>query len=202
MLCIFLTLTFQLVVTIITMQYDKEKQTLGNQSFLKFILLFLFLILIIFLMIGTNLPFFIKQFLFIIFSIFFGLLLSQSVYIINDPTIVETAAISTLINFVVMFIAGLFIVYMGYDISWMGIYLFIILLILITIQIIRIFSPMSSMINKTIAIITVILFSIFILYDTNNILLKYNGNNDCIRGALDYYLDIINLFTSYLNLGN
>ena len=46
------------------------------------------------------------------------------------------------------------------------------------------------------------LFSLFIMYDTNNILLRYSGKNDCIRGALDYYLDILNLFTSYFDLNN
>ena len=69
-------------------------------------------------------------------------------------------------------------------------------------MIIRIFSPASTMVSKSIAVVTIILFSLFIMYDTNNILLKYKGKADCIRGALDYYLDILNLFTSYLNMDN
>ena len=91
---------------------------------------------------------------------------------------------------------------MGYDIGWMGVYLLIILLIIITINIVRIFSPASTMVSKAIAVVTIILFSLFIMYDTNNILLKYKGRGDCIRGALDYYLDILNLFTTYLNMDN
>ena len=133
MICIFLTLAFQLVITIITIGWNKDKQLLGKQTILNRILQLIFLIFIIFLMVSTTLPFFIKQLLFIIFSVFFGLLLSQSLQSL-DPTIIETAAISTLVNFVVMFIFGLIIVYMGYDIGWMGVYLLIILLIIITIN--------------------------------------------------------------------
>jgi FtsH-binding integral membrane protein len=50
----------------------------------------------------------------------------------------------------------------------------------------------------------VLLFSLYIIYDTNNILLKYKNKDktDCIMGALNYYLDIINLFTEYLRINS
>jgi hypothetical protein len=39
--------------------------------------------------------------------------------------------------------------------------------------------------------------------DTNNILLKYkNSDNDCINGALQYYLDIINIFMNSFSNDN
>jgi len=42
---------------------------------------------------------------------------------------------------------------------------------------------------------------LYIIYDTNKILLKYNNTNDyCIIGALDYYLDVINIFIDLLRL--
>ena len=201
MICIFVTIFNSYYITIVTIKLNKDKQLLGQATIINRILQLIFLIFIIFLILKTNLPFFIKQLLFIIFSIFLGLLLSQSLHSI-DPTIIETAAISTLVNFIIMFILGLIIVYMGYDIGWMGVYLLIILLIIITINIIRIFSPASTMISKSIAVATIISFSLFIIYDTNNILLKYKGKGDCIKGALDYYLDIINLFMSFLNMNN
>ena len=48
-----------------------------------------------------------------------------------------------------------------------------------------------------------VLVDTYILYDTNNILLKTSGNggDDCIRGGLDYYMDILNLFSEYLEMG-
>ena len=80
--------------------------------------------------------------------------------------------------------------------------LFVGLLSLITISFTSIFLKGESYNNtqKFLTISSIIIFSLYILYDTNVILLKLNNNNnDCIKGALAYYLDIINLFTSYLD---
>ena len=61
----------------------------------------------------------------------------------------------------------------------------------------------SSNISKILTVFTLFIFSIFILYDTNNILLRYeNTGVDCIRGSLDYYLNLINVFSSMLNLNS
>jgi FtsH-binding integral membrane protein len=54
--------------------------------------------------------------------------------------------------------------------------------------------------NKFLAMIGVLLFSIYIIYDTNKILQRdYKG--DFIAASLDYYLDFLNLFVdiSWLN---
>jgi FtsH-binding integral membrane protein len=54
--------------------------------------------------------------------------------------------------------------------------------------------------NKLLALIGVVLFSMYIIYDTNKILQRdYKG--DFIAASLDYYLDFINLFAdiSWLN---
>ena len=63
-----------------------------------------------------------------------------------------------------------------------------------------IFLKSSEFQERTLTIFGLILFSMYIVYNTNNILLKYrNGNIDCIRGAVDYYLDIINIFIRTIN---
>ena len=133
-----------------------------------------------------------------------GLLLSQTIYYINDPDIIHSAMLATIINSVALILLGLIIVYFKYDLEWMGSLLFIALLLVITSRIIVSFSKNSTGYNKKISIISVVLFSLYILYDTNNILLKYKNTNkvDCIRGSLDYYLDVLNLFTSYLDIKN
>jgi FtsH-binding integral membrane protein len=54
--------------------------------------------------------------------------------------------------------------------------------------------------NKLLALIGILLFSMYIIYDTNKILQRdYKG--DFIRASLDYYLDFINLFAdiSWMN---
>lgn len=205
--CIFLTLIIQLVVSVLTMKYDQEKNLLGNFMKTNKYLLQIGLIICflgIFYGIFKTRTFLIKQLLFGLLSIIMGLILSSMIHIINDPELVESAAISTLINFGLMFILGLVIVYFGYDLSWLGILLFIGLLILIAVQVIDIFSPRSDETHKMIAYASVIIFSLYILYDTNKILLKYQNKSksDCIIGAIDYYLDIINLFEDYLLIGS
>jgi len=203
--CIFLTLVLQLVVSIITMKYDQDKNIVGNLFLTSPLLtsLGIFVIpIIILISITYSKSFLTKQILFGIFSVIIGLLMSVTIHLINDPKIVESAAYATLINFALMFIFGLIIVYFGYDLSWLSGILFIGLLVLITIKFIGVFSEQSKQYYKNISYISVSIFSLYILYDTNRILLKFKNKSksDCINGAMEYYLDILNLFTSYLNI--
>lgn len=204
--CIFLTLIFQLVVSVVTMKYDQEKNLLGNfmktNKYISQIGLIVFFIAIFYGIMKTE-SFLIKQLLFGLLSVIMGFILSSIIHIINDQELVESAAISTIINFGLMFLLGLIIVYFGYDLSWLGIFLFLGLFILIVVQVIGMFAPQSDETHKVIAYVSVVIFSLYILYDTNKILLKYQNKSksDCILGAMDYYLDIINLFEDYLNIG-
>ena len=203
--CIFLTLIFQMVVSIVTMKLDQNMNIVGN-LFIEYprgTSVGIFIIpIIILIAIMYSKSFAIKQILFGLFSIILGLVMSLSIHIINDPKIVESAAYSTLINFALMFILGLIIVYFGYDLSWLGILLFIALLILITVGFMGYFTEKSNEYYKNISYISVAIFSLYILYDTNRILLKFQNKSksDCINGAMEYYLDILNLFTNYLNI--
>ena len=53
------------------------------------------------------------------------------------------------------------------------------------------------------SIISLVIFILYIIYDTNKILLKYDNTTQfCITGALDYYLDIINIFIDMLRLSS
>jgi len=70
---------------------------------------------------------------------------------------------------------------------------------LIIVQIVVIFSGATSAFMKGVTIFSLILFSIYIIYDTNNILQReYSG--DFITASLDYYLDIINVFIDVVGL--
>lgn len=204
MTCIFLTLILQIVISIITIKYDEQNNLVGELTIGKSIGILVTCIALIFMMSSSKISFTTKQILFIILSIINGLLLSSTIQRINDREVVETAALSTLINFLLMLAFGMIIVYAGYDLSWLGVYLFIGLIIGITALIVTMFAPQSKEINKKISIGIVILFSLFIVYDTNNILLKFGNTNksDCIQGALTYYFDILNLFSNYLRIDN
>ena len=83
------------------------------------------------------------------------------------------------------------------DFSFMGKFLFIALIIMIVAGISNIFIQ-SSMMQLIIASVGALLFSAFILYDTQNII---KGNYDSpVEAALSLYLDFFNLFISLLQI--
>ncbi|TKX29154.1 Bax inhibitor-1/YccA family protein [Campylobacter estrildidarum] len=83
------------------------------------------------------------------------------------------------------------------DFTMMGKALFIVLLVVVAASILNIFMA-SGLLNLIISAVTAILFSFFILYDTQNII---RGNYETpIEGAVALYLDFVNLFTSLLNI--
>jgi len=78
-------------------------------------------------------------------------------------------------------------------------FLFFALLLLIIVQLVTIFSGATTAFMKGVTIFSLILFSIYIIYDTNNILQReYYG--DFITASLDYYLDILNVFIDLVGL--
>ncbi|MDL0089290.1 Bax inhibitor-1/YccA family protein [Campylobacter gastrosuis] len=83
------------------------------------------------------------------------------------------------------------------DFTTMGKMLFIALIVVIVASLINIFTQ-SPMFQLVIASISAILFSAYILYDTQNII---RGNYETpVEGAVALYLDFVNLFTSLLQI--
>ena len=66
---------------------------------------------------------------------------------------------------------------------------------LIVISLINIFFIQDDIVSNFIKFCFIIILSIYIIYDTYLILYRPTTfNNDCISGAIDYYLDFINIF--------
>lgn len=83
------------------------------------------------------------------------------------------------------------------DFSALGKILFITLIVVVVASIINIFTQ-SPMFQLAIAGVSAILFSMYILYDTQNII---RGNYDSpILGAVALYLDILNLFVALVQI--
>lgn len=83
------------------------------------------------------------------------------------------------------------------DFSALGKILFIALIVVVVASIINIFTQ-SPIFQLVIASIGAVLFSAYILYDTQNII---RGNYDsAILGAVALYLDILNLFVSLIQI--
>ncbi len=79
----------------------------------------------------------------------------------------------------------------------MGKALFIVLIVIVAASLLNLFFQ-SSIVNLAISAVAAILFSFYILYDTQNII---RGNYETpIEGAVALYLDFVNLFVSLLNI--
>ena len=178
MSAVFANLIFQGLVT-----YQSAKTVIDSPSYSDYmarntlfnllLLLGLFLVLIF---AKLSLPF--KFGLFTMISILMG------AYLLPQANIKE-ALLEVVTIFIGMFILGLLSVQFGFDLRPLGILLFFGLLALI---LARLFSPGE----KKYAKIGSLLFALFVVFDTNNIL-KRNYGGDFIDASLDYFLDILNL---------
>lgn len=178
MSAVFANLIFQGLVT-----YQSAKTVIDSPSYSDYmarntlfnllLLLGLFLVLVF---AKLSLPF--KFGLFTMISILMGAYLSPQANI-------KEALLEVVTIFIGMFILGLLSVQFGFDLRPLGILLFFGLLALI---LTRLFSPGE----KKYAKIGSLLFALFVVFDTNNIL-KKNYGGDFIDASLDYFLDILNL---------
>jgi modulator of FtsH protease len=160
--------------------------------------LFFMQIIIVYVLVLVPMPPILKFIIFSIFSYTFGLMLSQlkEKY---DPELIDIAIKGALTIFTFMMTVGItlagFNVYLGYRFSA---FLFWALLALIIAKLVYIINPLLSFAKKTLAYVGLGIFSLFVIFDTNQILSRdYKG--DFITASLDYYLDILNLFTNFLN---
>ena len=89
---------------------------------------------------------------------------------------------------------------MSADMSNWGSYLFTVLLVVLVFSLIFMFVPVSNMIALVLAAITVLLFSVYTVYDFNQIRHNYVSDDQVVRMAFNLYLDFINLFTNLLEV--
>ena len=206
--CIFFTLATQILFTMLSVKvFDYTEHTthildLYKNSTLFSVLLFVSFIvsmLLIYALYMTNLSYEQKYVLFLIFSLIESFLLHIILSIYDENTI-DIAIVLTGVLFSLLFVFGLVFVYFGYDLSWMGFFLYLSLFIIIICSIVFSFMPNHDSNQKILTIFSTIIFMLYIIYDTNEILMK--SNQDCIKGAMAYYLDIINLFLDILKLIN
>ena len=157
------------------------------ESIFCFILLCVQIVLIV----GMCMPIsiFIKFLLFCIFSILNGINLAS----LNlNETIVKLSFYGTMSIFGIMTLIGMIFTVLNINLGpKIGLSLFYGLLLLILVGLFNIITGNTK--NKLYSIVGLILFSIYIIYDTNYILQR-NYKGDFILASLDYYLDILNIF--------
>ena len=179
----FANLIVQTLITFYAMKkYSTEKK---NRAVSIGLWIGLFVLVVLLVM---PMPTWIKFILFCVFSYGFGYNLSN----LADADSLHYALMGTLSIFGIMFSIGFMMIVFGIRLGIKtGVVLFFSLLGLI---LATLFSPTNSILTT----FGIVLFSIYIIYDTNQILQK-NYYGDFITASLDYYLDILNLFVNLVN---
>lgn len=137
---------------------------------------------------------------FAIFSVLNALLLSSETLNLNAK-IVNKALLGAILVFVATTIFAFIISSQNVDLGKYGAYLSIGLVGIILAAILLQFSPeMNTTALKVYFGAGLVLFSLFTIYDTNNILLHPEINP--VNRSLDFYLDFLNIFQDLLGLMN
>ena len=135
---------------------------------------------------------------FILYSFVSGLTFS-SVFVVYEITSVLYVFLITAVVFGILAFIG---ATTKIDLTRMGTYLFIALLAILICTLINLFLG-STTFDLIISVVTILVFLGFTAYDVQNILRLYESNmlldgNLAIYGALDLYLDFINLFLQFI----
>lgn len=190
----FINLIFQLAITALTVYLLRNREVSGVAMILSSILIFV----IMFPILISNLSVIYKIILFVIFSISFGIILSP----VNklNKEVLTASVIGTVSIFFLFFILGLIITSYGYNISWLSGILLISLFVLIITGVISIICGVSSTGHKVYLYFGLLVFSLYVLFDTNQILTNRIYRKDFIAASMGYYLDILNIFTKLVSI--
>jgi FtsH-binding integral membrane protein len=193
------TLVSQLSITYYVSENVKIEDEDGKKKIdSKLIGAYVAIFVIILILAFITMPPWLKFILFSLFSTAFGVILGYRKSGI-DPGIVKSALVGTASIFVTMFTFGLALIASGIKLGFkFGLGLLIALFFLVIVSIVQIFIAESSLLKKILVIGSLMVFSLYIMYDTNNILQR-NYSGDFITASLDYYLDIINIFSGLLS---
>jgi FtsH-binding integral membrane protein len=189
------TLISQLSITYYVSENIKIDEEDGKKKFdMKIIGAYIATFIIILILGFITMPSWLKFILFSLFSMAFGVILGYRKSGV-DPGIVKSALVGTASIFVTMFAFGVALIASGIKLGLrFGLGLFFALLFLVIVTIVQFFIAKSSLLKKILVIGSLMVFSLYIMYDTNNILQR-NYYGDFITASLDYYLDIINIFS-------
>jgi len=196
---IFANLITQLGITYYVM--TNTKLTEDDNYNLKHLILIISTFVIIYFLAIVPIPSWLKFILFSVFSYIWGILLASFKLKINDDGLINMAILGSIYIFIVMFLIGMFLLVTGIKLGLKtGLFLFISLLILLISKIFSLFYK-STILIKTLAAVGIVIFSGYIIYDTNTILQR-NYYGDFITASLDYYLDILNIFSNLILLND
>ena len=198
MLKVFANLLFQLFIIYIVANWGEKQEFVKRGNY--FILLAIAGLALIIIMAWIPMPMIVKFILMVLFSAIIGLELSYRTVLTTDKNNIKKAILMTAVVFIFMVLFGFFLVYSGIKLPPdVGAILLIILIICIIATYSMMFFKTDTKYFVYLSGFLVLLFSLFIIYDTYSILQK-NYKEDFVSATLDYLLDIINLFQYFLNI--
>ena len=197
---IYSILVVQLIVTFyivwVLRGYETDFTEFLNSSYLLVYFIFTILLILSFTLLPSRGYFYTRLFIFTLFAFLKSVLIYIGTKDLDDNTI-EAVMISTLLTFGGMTFIGYILYRLGYNIGWMLMYLVVALLGLLIAHVVMMLRPPDNNTKKIVIYIGIGLFSLFVMYDTNNMLIK---ETDSLSSAMDFYLDFINLFIRYIAL--
>lgn len=133
-----------------------------------------------------------------LFTFFMGITMSLSImHYLSTPDGVNILINAFMTTVLLFFVMGMIGAKTNKDLSSLGMYLFVALIALIIASLINLFLQ-STMMSFILSASGAIIFSLYIMYDINQII---KGNiNSVTHATISLYLDFVNLFLSLLNL--
>lgn len=199
---IIMTILFQLSITYFVSEninIKEEKDEDGKKRDTNFYLALIAVIVLTLILSFINMPTWLKFILFSLISTAYGVIVSYRKFGI-DPAIVKSALVGTGSIFVAMFVFGVALIASGIKLGLtFGLGLLFALLFIVFLMIVEFFIFNSPLLTKIIVIGLLMLFSVGIMFHTN-LILQRDYNIDFISASLSYYLDIIGVFSSLLNV--
>jgi FtsH-binding integral membrane protein len=191
---VYALLAVQLAVTAVVVALLRKNPETYAKIKRFFWLWFLLSIAVIVVLGFVPMPFLLKAVLFIVFAILLGFNFIAADRKVSPETI-RAALISTIGIFLTMTVVAVALAALGVDLSFLYFALFIALIGILVTYIVLIFFPVSEKTSQGILYISMVVFSIYIAYDTN-LMLQPNAVRDVLGSAIGLYLDIMNLFSS------
>ena len=137
-------------------------------------------------------PIWLKFIIFSLFSVTMGIIL-EDVKTIADLNTIKTLLLGGVSIFISMFAFGLVLIESNIQLNYkveLGLYFALISVLISTI--VQYFIYYNSIIKKLVLVFLLLLFTIYIVFTTNNILQR-NYYGDFITASLAYYIDIFNI---------
>ncbi|MCH1627132.1 Bax inhibitor-1 family protein [Fredinandcohnia quinoae] len=133
--------------------------------------------------------------LFSIWSILNGIQVALGLISVDENLGMKVLGITVSVTFGTALIG----LYSGVDFSFMGKFLLIALILLVIVNIVRLFIRIDGIKRKVISIFGIVLFTLYLIYDFNKITLRENTWLNALDISIDLYLDILNLFLYLLD---